>query len=82
MTTCIMCEHPNYAPVALGDWDLCEAHAAAVVKVEPAEAAELVCEGSGRRPVTRRGKPHCAVCGEAFRWSDLEDRVQFIPVHF
>lgn len=82
MTTCIMCEEPTEATIQLGDWDVCDAHAAAVTTPDPAETVELVCAGSGQAPQIKRGKPHCRVCGERFRWQDLEDCVQFIPEHF
>lgn len=82
MTTCMMCEEPTEATTQLGDWDVCAAHAAAVTEVNPAEAVELVCEGSGKEPKVRRGKPHCAVCGQKFHWSDLENMITTIPEHF
>jgi len=42
---------------------------------------ELNCEGSGRPPRIADGKPHCRVCGQRFRWQEMEDRVRFVPGH-
>jgi len=80
MTTCIMCEAP--ATTQAGDWDLCGAHHAAVTAIAPGENADLVCPGGGQPPIVKRGKPHCTVCGQRFRWHELINQVQHIPEHF
>ena len=82
MITCMMCEQPTEATARLGDWDVCDAHAAAITAAEPGENADIVCNGGGQPPVLRRGKPHCPVCGQKFYWHELINQVQHVPEHF
>ena len=73
---CVCCDAP--ATRALADWDVCTHHYNILAAPDD---AELVCPGSGRPPRTVDGKPHCWVCGQRFRWQEMEDRVRFVPGH-